>query len=319
MAATKAQIIDGIRIARRIEEGVAQDAQALRARGITPHLITVQVGQDPATELYIRNQKRRFARLGIQFAHLNLDPATSQEGILSHIRSFNQNPTITGIMVTLPLPGGINPIQIQQEIAPEKDVEGVGPFNLGNLIYNRSLVGPCTALAVLEAIQFTGMKVEGKHAVVVGHSDIVGKPVTLCLLRDLATTTTCHIATRELNAETAKADILVVAVGKPGIITADMVKPGAVVIDVGINEIPLELPEPGRVKTFKPESGGGEPPGPVPARPVRIVGDVDYSSVSAVAAWITPVPGGIGPITVAMLARNTVLCAQAQAKAGDCH
>ncbi len=283
----KARIIDGKKIARTIEERVASDVRELRSRNIFPHLVTLQVGEDAATELYTRSQSRRFRRLGIRHTLMHLDAETDEGDLLAHINSFNDNPTITGIMVTLPVPGNVNPIHVQETILPHKDVEGVGPFNLGNLIYNRGEIGPCSALAVLEAIQSTGVRVEGARAVIVGHSDIVGKPVTLCLLRDLATTTTCHVATRDLASHTIEADILIVAVGKPGLVTAEMVKEDAVVIDVGISEI-------------GGDSGGG--------KERRIVGDVDFDSVAAKASWITPVPGGIGPITVAMLARNTVLC-----------
>ena len=290
MTATK--VIDGRRIAQAIEDSVAREVRELTGAGIHPHLVTIRVGDDPATEVYVRNQKRLFKSLGIRYNHLQLDAETSEEGLLSHVRAFNDNPTITGIMLTRPVPDGIGLIRVQEAIKPEKDVEGVGPFNLGNLIYHRDGVGPCSALAVLEAIRSTGQKVEGARAVIVGHSDIVGKPVTLCLLRDLATTTTCHIATRDLKKETRRADILVVAVGKPGLITGDMVKDGAVVIDVGVTELATE-------------SAAGE-------RKSHILGDVDFESVKDKAKWITPVPGGVGPITVAMLARNTVLCTRQQ-------
>lgn len=294
---TDRHIIDGRAIARAIESEVAVEAERLRKAGKIPHLATVQVGQDPATELYIRNQKRRFARLGIRFTHLNLDPDTDQDGVLSLVQALNHNETITGIMLTSPLPDSLDADEVRQEILPQKDVEGLTSYNLGNLVYNRGPLGPCTALAVLEAIETTGVRLEGAQAVVVGHSDTVGKPVTLCLLRDLVTTTTCHIATRDLRSETLRADILVVAVGKPNLITGDMVKDGAVVVDVGINEI---ADAPGESRRTG-ETGRS-----------RIVGDVQFEEVSRIAGWITPVPGGIGPITVAKLAQNTVLCARQQ-------
>ena len=287
-----AQVLEGVQIARNIEAEVQREVERLKSAGMAPHLVTIQIGQNPATDLYIRNQKRRFSRLGIRFTHLSLDQDTDDDGIISHIHALNENPTVTGIMLTLPLPGNREAMAVQEQIRPEKDVEGVGPFNLGNLIYNRGQVGPCTALAVLEAIQHTGVKVEGSHAVIVGHSDIVGKPVTLCLLRELATTTTCHIATKDLAEETRRADLLVVAVGKAGLITGDMIKPGAVVIDVGINEV-------------DDADGNGD-------GSRQIVGDVVHEEAMQKASWITPVPGGIGRITVAMLARNTVLCAAKQ-------
>ncbi len=288
-----AQIIDGKAIARAIEEEQVREVQRIREAGLPPHLVTLQVGQNPATEVYIENQKLRFAKIGIQLTHMALDERADESMVVNQVEALNQNPNVTGIMVTLPLPAGLVPIRIQERILPAKDVEGVGPFNLGNLILNRAVLGPCSAVAVLEAIRATKVQTEGARAVVVGHSNIVGMPVTLCLLRDLATTTTCHIATRDLAAETRRADILVVAVGKPGLITPDMVKEGAVVIDVGINRIAVgpDPKEKGKVRT-------------------RLVGDVLFDDVSKKASWITPVPGGIGPMTVAILARNVVACAR---------
>jgi len=294
-----ANIIDGLSIARAIESEATSGAHQLRAAGLAPHLVTIQVGPAAATDVYIQNQKRRFAEMGIQFTHLDLDAGVDEETVANHVQDLNDNPKVTGIMIALPLPAAINPNRIQERILPAKDVEGVSPSNLGNLILNRGTIGPCTAIAVLEAIHSTRVPTEGAHAVMVGHSHIVGMPVTLCLLRDLATTTTCHIATRDLAAETSRADILIVAVGKPGLIAGDMVKPGAVVIDVGIN----------RVKD--PTRGTGS---------TRLVGDVVFPEVSKVAGWITPVPGGIGPVTVAVLARNVVYCARGlleQQQAGD--
>ena len=247
--------------------------------------MAIQVGGNDGTRVYVRKQKERFSKLGIQYTHLELDEHLTEEALLSHVKALNENPTVTGIIATLPLPEGIAADRVQETIDPLKDVEGVHPANLGRLIYNRRGIGPCTALAVMHAIDSTGITVEGKHVVMVGHSDIVGKPVGLSLLRELATITTCHVATRDLAEHTRRADILVVAVGKPGLVTRDMVSPGALVIDVGINRIP----------------------GP----PARTVGDVDFDGVAEKASWITPVPGGIGPITVAMLARNTIHCARA--------
>jgi methylenetetrahydrofolate dehydrogenase (NADP+)/methenyltetrahydrofolate cyclohydrolase len=290
-----AQLIDGQAIARAIREETRKEIARLTAAGCAPHLATLQVGGNPATDLYIKNQERRFAEMGIRFTHAHLPDDADETRVLAQLRALNDDPRITGIMVTLPLPERLNQLRIQEAILPSKDVEGVGPFNLGNLILNRSTVGPCTAIAVLEAIRATRAPTEGARAVVVGHSNIVGMPVTLCLLRDLATTTTCHIATRDLAGETRRADILVVAVGKPGLVTADMVKEGAVVVDVGINPVPGSGP-------FAGTTGGEERR--------RIVGDVAFEEVSRKASWITPVPGGIGPITVAVLIRNVVACAR---------
>ncbi len=287
MSGDKARIIDGRRIAESIHKSVAESARALRQRGHVPHLVAMQVGDDAAAAVYVRKQKERLSQLGIQFTHFSLDGSTTLEGVFTHVDSLNENPTVTGILAIMPLPDGLPAYAVQERIRPEKDVEGVHPANLGRLIYSRQGTGPCTALAVLAAIESTGISVEGKHVVMVGHSDIVGKPVGLCLLQELATMTTCHVATRNLADHTREADILIVAVGKPGLVTGDMVKDGVVVVDVGIN----------------PQSGDGR-------GSRRIVGDVDFESVAPRASWITPVPGGIGPMTVAMLARNTLVCAE---------
>ena len=278
------RLIDGRRIAQAIEDDVEAKVKGLRERGHVPHLVALQVGEDPATVVYCRRQEERFARLGIRYTHVCLDRTTSLGALERHVDALNEDPTVTGIIATMPLPPGIPASRIQERIVPEKDVEGVNPCNLGRLIYNRQAVGPCTALAVLTAIESTGVGIEGKHLVMVGHSDIVGKPVGLYLLQKLATITTCHVATRGLADLTRLADILVVAVGKPGIITHEMVREGVVVVDVGISRVE------------------GPPP--------RIVGDVDFEGVRPLSSWITPVPGGIGPITVAMLARNTLVCAR---------
>ncbi len=296
----RGRLIDGIQIAREIEAEIASEAGRLKSAGTTPHLATVQIGQEPATDLYIRNQKRRLSRLGIQFTHLNLDPGADRAGVLSHIAALNENPTITGVLVASPLPEPIEATKIREAIHPSKDVEGLHPFNVGELVSNLGQIGPCAALAVLRAIEASGVPLEGANAVIVGHSDPVGKPVTLCLLHRLATTTTCHIATRNLAEKTRTADILVVATGVPGLIQADMVKPGAVVIDVGINEVPVGS-EDGSAGRDRNEGD------------VRIVGDVDFEGVSKQASWLTPVPGGIGPLTVAMLAHNTILCTKRHA------
>ncbi len=278
----RGRIIEGAAIARRVDHEAEQGIAELRRLGRSPHLVAVEVGQNEATSVYVRNQKGRLSKQGIQVTHLALDESTTKKALLTHIQALNENPTVTGIILTMPLPAGLPAFEIQEHIDPRKDVEGVNPTNMGRLIYNRHAVGPCTALAVLTAIETTGVPIKGKNVVIIGHSDIVGKPVGLCLLQELATITTCHVATRDLKKHSLEADILVVAVGKPGIITADMVKPGCIVIDVGINRV----------------------------NGVGIVGDVAFEEVAPIAGWITPVPGGIGPITVAMLARNTLICAR---------
>lgn len=276
--------IDGRSIADRIHGDVEREVQELRAAGHVPHLVAVQVGSDPGTEAYVRRQEDRFSRLGIQYSHQELEQSISSETLFNHLDRLNEDSTVTGIIMTMPIPPGIPVHKIQEKIRPEKDVEGVNPQNLGRLIQSQAGIGPCTALAVMTALEATGVPMKGKDAVIVGRSAIVGKPVGLLLLQERATVTTCHTATRELSAHTRRADILIVAAGKPNIVTGDMVREGVIVIDVGINRLP------------------GPPP--------RTVGDVDFESVAPKSSWITPVPGGIGPITVAILARNTVRCAR---------
>ena len=277
--------IDGRAIADKIHGDVEREARELRVAGHVPHLVAVQVGSDPGTAAYTRRQKERFSRFGIQYSHHELEQSISLEALLDHLECLNNDPTVTGIIMTMPIPPGIPAHKIQEKIRPEKDVEGMNPQNLGRLIQSREGIGPCTALAVMTALEATGIPLKGKEAVIVGRSSIVGKPVGLFLLQERATVTTCHTATRDLEAHTRHADVLVAAAGQPLMITGDMVREGAVVIDVGINRIP------------------GPPP--------RTVGDVDFDSVAPKSSWITPVPGGIGPITVAILAQNTVRCARA--------
>ncbi|MBN1421829.1 MAG: bifunctional 5,10-methylenetetrahydrofolate dehydrogenase/5,10-methenyltetrahydrofolate cyclohydrolase [Planctomycetes bacterium] len=284
-----ARILSGEPVAARIRDALRAEIQAIGAAGIPVRLVSLQVGDDPATAVYAQRQQKVFEELGIPYERRALPAETSEDDLLATIGGLNADPRVTGIILGLPLPKGMSAARVQQRIDPVKDAEGIHPQNIGNLLYGRTGVGPPTALAVLELIRASGCAVEGAEAVIVGHSDIVGKPVTFGLLRQLATTTTCHIATRDLASHTRRADILVVAVGKPGFIAADMVKEGAVIIDVGINRILI-----GR-------------------RPV-FVGDVAFDAVVEKAGWITPVPGGVGPVTVLMLARNTLISAREQAR-----
>ncbi|MBI4604366.1 MAG: bifunctional 5,10-methylenetetrahydrofolate dehydrogenase/5,10-methenyltetrahydrofolate cyclohydrolase [Planctomycetes bacterium] len=276
-----ARRIDGKAIAEAIHAEVEAEARRLREAGAEPHLVAVQAGADAASVVYVEKQRERFSKLGIRYTHVHLGAAPSLEEVEARLDGLNGDPAVTGIMVMLPLPPGIPVHRIEEQIAPAKDVEGVSPANLGLLVHGRHFVGPCTALAAMKAIEATGVPLSGLSAVVIGRSGIVGKPVGLLLLQAHATVTTCHTRTRDLAAVARTADLLVAAAGKPGLVTRDMVKPGAIVIDVGIHKV----------------EG-------------RTVGDVDFEDVAPVAGWITPVPGGVGPITVAMLARNTVACAQ---------
>ncbi len=281
------KIIDGKKIAEEIHNDVEKQARELKLQGLEPHLVAVQAGGDPATGIYIEKQREKFAKLGIRYSHIHEPGDATLDRLLATLRDLGARPDVTGIMLMQPLPPHIPSSRLEEAIAPEKDVEGVHPLNAGLLVHGRHLVAPCTALGAFKAIESTGVPIAGKRAVIVGRSNIVGKPVGLLLLQARATVTTCHTATRDFAQEIRRAEILVVAAGKPGLITGDMVSDGTVVIDVGIHRIE----------------------GP----PARTVGDVEFESVAPKASWITPVPGGVGPITVAMLARNTITCVGATA------
>ena len=210
------------------------------------------------------------------------------------IHAFNADPRVTGIILQRPVPNTLDLEELENTIHHSKDVEGMSSLNIGNIVYGDSSLGPCTSLASVELLKSTGLNLRGLEVVVVGHSEIVGKPVALLLVEDLCTVTICHHGTRNLSYHTRQADALIVAVGKPGLITANMVKPGAAVIDIGINQVDVTLPD--------------------GARGTKVVGDVDFETVKEVAGWITPVPGGVGPMTVAMLLRNTVVATERQRK-----
>ncbi len=245
-------------------------------------LLSLEVGENPAAKVYIRNQKRAAEACGIDLVEKILPATTTEEELLGLIRESNQDDTITGIIVQRPLPLAFDARRVQATISRKKDVEGMNPSNMGAILYSEPRLTPCTAVAAERLIMQTGIDLRGAETVVVGHSEIVGKPVAILLLHHLSTVTVCHVGTRNLREHTQRADILVVAVGKANLVTGDMIKPGAVVIDIGINANP---------------DGGG------------VVGDVHFESASEVAGYITPVPGGVGPVTVAMLMRNTLRAA----------
>lgn len=274
-----ADLIDGKAIAASVRQQVKLEVEARVARGAPPSLIAVQVGRDPASELYLRRQEKSCSKLGIAYQRLPLPEDVSEDALLQELRELNVREDVTGIMLQMPLPPHIDPRRARRVLDPDKDVEGVHPENLGWLLSGRTTLVPPTAAAALACIESTGVVLKGAEAVVVGHSETVGKPVALLLMERLATVSVCHHETVELTAHTERADIVVVAVGKPGLVTAPMIKPGAVVVDVGINEV--KQPD-GRT---------------------IVVGDVD-PGVAERAGWLTPVPGGVGPVTVAMLMRN---------------
>lgn len=281
-----ARIIDGTAIAQRIKDDVHQRARKFAQQGKRVHLTAILVGGTPAGELYAQRQAEACRAVEIEYDLLKLPPETTQRQLKTEIRRLNKDPKVTGIMMHLPLPSHIDAPRMQYEIDVVKDVEGVSPANIGYVVYGHTLIAPCTALAVIELIKSTGVELKGAEAVVVGASQIAGKPIALLLTEQMATVTLCHVATRELIEHTKRADVLVVAVGKAGLITPGHVREGAVVIDVGINRVTL--------------SDGTK----------KTVGDVDFEGVKEKAAHLSPVPGGVGPMTVAMLLRNTIRSAE---------
>lgn len=293
-----ASIIDGTKVAERMQAEIRQQVRGLSDWGCRLKLAAVLVGEPPASLVYARSQARQCEEMDIGYELVQLPADSNAPVIVREIERLNADPGVTGIMLHMPLPPGVDAPSLQYRIDPYKDVEGVNPANIGLVFYGTPIIAPCTALAVVELVNETRMELHGAHAVVVGQGAIVGRPVSVFLIQREATVTACHVATRDLREQTRQADLLVVAVGKPGLIAADHIKPGAVVIDVGIN----------RVKTTDPTG-----------KKISVtVGDVDFDSVRQVAGAITPVPGGVGPVTVTMLLRNTVEAARKQ-RARDNH
>ena len=283
-----ARLIDGKAIAAGIRNECAVRVERLKSRGIVPGLAVVIVGDDAASQVYVRNKAVASEAIGMHSEVHALAKDTTQQQLLAFIHSLNANRGIHGILVQLPLPRHIDGRAVVAAIDPEKDVDGFHYFNVGALVVGEPAFYPCTPWGVMKMLEHEGVKVEGRHAVVVGRSNIVGKPMALMLLNASATVTVCHSKTPDLAAITRQGDLLVAAVGRPRMITAGMVKPGAVVVDVGINRLP---------------DG-------------KLAGDVDFAGVSQVASLITPVPGGVGPMTIAMLLANTVKSAERAAGMG---
>lgn len=276
-----AQIIDGKALSAVVKDEVRAEVAALEARyGRKPCLAVIIVGENPASQVYVRNKVRAAEYTGIESRKIELPADVPEAELLEKIAELNGDPTVDGILVQLPLPGHIDEEKVIDAIARDKDVDGFHPGNVAGLWLGKDCIVPCTPAGVMRMIDSIGYDLKGKSAVVVGRSNIVGKPVAKLLLDRNATVTIAHSRTVDLGAVCRSADVLVAAVGRPQMITGDMVKPGALVIDVGINR-----------------TGDG-----------KLVGDVDYESVSPVAGWITPVPGGVGPMTIAMLMENTIRC-----------
>jgi methylenetetrahydrofolate dehydrogenase (NADP+)/methenyltetrahydrofolate cyclohydrolase len=279
-----ATIIDGKAIAQAVRADVARDAAALReATGHVPGLVTILVGEDPASQVYVRNKIAACEEAGMASFHERLGEDATQDEVESLVERYNADDRVDGILVQSPLPGGLDFKRVLDRIDPAKDVDGFHPLNVGRLVAGQPGLVACTPAGVMELLRRTGTQLEGAEAVVVGRSDIVGKPVALLLLHRHATVTICHSRTRDLPGVVRRADIVVAAVGRPQMVKGDWIKPGATVIDVGINRTDAGL-----------------------------VGDVDFESAEPVAGAITPVPGGVGPMTIAMLLRNTVDAAAAR-------
>ncbi|GED66537.1 bifunctional protein FolD [Brevibacillus reuszeri] len=283
MAAT---ILQGKEVAQSIRTELATEVADLKKQGIIPGLTVVLVGDDPASHSYVRGKSKGCEEVGIRSELILKDASTTEEELLSIIQGLNENPNVNGILVQLPLPAHISESAVIEAIHPEKDVDGFHPISVGNMVLGNETMLPCTPHGIIELIKRTGTEIAGKHAVVIGRSNIVGKPVSLLLQQENATVTMCHSRTQNLEEHTRRADILVVATGKAHMIGKEHVKPGAVVIDVGVNRI---------------ETG-------------KLVGDVKFDEVQEVASFLTPVPGGVGPMTITMLLKNTVSAAKKQAK-----
>jgi methylenetetrahydrofolate dehydrogenase (NADP+)/methenyltetrahydrofolate cyclohydrolase len=286
-----AELIDGTIISRTVRAEVAERCRILAARGVVPGLTVVLVGEDPASTVYVRNKEKASVEAGMKGETMRLPATTTESDLLAVIDKLNADPGVHGILVQMPVPKQIDPQKVIMRIAPAKDVDGFHPINVGKILTGeKDGFAPCTPAGVQVMLKVAGVDTAGKHVVIVGRSNIVGKPMASLLIQSGAdaTVTICHSRTPDLAWHTKRADIIVAAVGRPNTITGDMVKPGAVVVDVGINRI------------ADPSTKSG----------ARLVGDVDFASVSPVASKITPVPGGVGPMTIAMLLQNTVRAAE---------
>lgn len=280
------EIIDGKQLAKKIREKLKYEVEDLKKEGIQPKLAVIMVGDNSASQIYVRNKSKACNDVGIEFEEYLLPGTTKQEELLDVIEKLNNNKEINGILLQSPIPDGLDINEAFRKISPEKDVDGFHPVNVGKLVLGQDTFVSCTPYGVMKMFEEYNIDLEGKNAVVIGRSNIVGKPMSQCLLNKNATVTICHSRTRNLPEITKNADILVSAIGRPEFVTADMVKDGAVVIDVGINRTAE-----GKLK-----------------------GDVDFENVSKKASYITPVPGGVGPMTIAMLMNNVVKASKNQAK-----
>ena len=275
-------ILDGKETARKTRENLKGKVAELKERNIKPKLAVIMVGDDNASKIYVRNKSKACEELGIDYEEINMGEDTTQEQLLDTIKKLNNRNDIHGILLQSPVPKGLDINEAFRTILPEKDVDGFNPINVGKLALGQETFVSCTPFGIIKLLEEYNIPIEGKNAVIIGRSNIVGKPMLHCLLNKNATVTICHSKTKNLEEITRKADILIVAIGKTKFVTQDMVKPGAVVVDVGIN---------------RNEQG-------------KVCGDVDFENVEKIASYITPVPGGVGPMTIAMLMTNVIKAAK---------
>jgi methylenetetrahydrofolate dehydrogenase (NADP+)/methenyltetrahydrofolate cyclohydrolase len=301
-----AKILDGKRVAQEIRKEVKERARPLVARGIVPGLAAVLVGDDPASQLYVRSKTKACDEAGLFSEGVILPPSTTREELREKLDELNERNDVDGILLQLPLPDHLDPEEFLDRIVPEKDVDGFHPVNVGKLVQNRPAPRPCTPAGVMELLRREGVELKGKRAVVVGRSDIVGKPMAMLLLHEHATVTICHSRTRDLASVTREAEILVAAIGRAAILRRDFIGPGAVVVDVGMNRAETEAQvrdffgeDKGRLEVFRKNGS-------------TLVGDVHPRDAMEVASAFTPVPGGVGPLTIAMLLSNTLDLARAR-------
>lgn len=276
------ELLNGKELAQKLQQEMTQEVTALKEKGLQPGLAVILVGEDPASQVYVRNKERAANNIGMYSVVYRLPETTSEADLIAKIEELNQDDKIHGILVQLPLPKHINEDLVLDTIAPEKDVDGFHPMNLGNLFAGKPTTIPCTPAGIMELIKLSGLDLAGKNAVIIGRSNIVGKPMAHLLLQANATVTICHSKTKDLPKVAKQADVLVVAIGRANFVTADFVKEGAVVIDVGIN---------------RDENN-------------KLTGDVKFDEVAPLTSYITPVPGGVGPMTITMLMRQTIAAAK---------
>ncbi len=297
-----AQIIDGRKIAADLEREIREGVEVLSTKGITPGLTVLRVGEDPASEVYVRSKEKKAAELGFNGKQIHLAASIAQDELLRQIELLNDDDEVDGILLQLPLPEHLDAKPLLDSIDPAKDVDGFHPVNVGKLLQGRPCLVACTPAGVIHMIESSGIQIKGASAVVVGRSDIVGKPVAALLLHRHATVTIAHSRTRDLASVIRSADIVVAAVGKPHMVTGEMIKPGAAVLDVGINRIDASFDGLASLPDKKRRA--------IEERGSALVGDVEFESAARVAGWITPVPGGVGPMTIMLLMKNTLQAAR---------